>query len=184
MEVFGNPMEIGNKADIIENGYKVNIIEDGYKIKAKGTYNLEELYEELKNWFEHMGYKWLELEYKQVINRDGSKNLEILWQGEKEIDDYVTFKIKLNMNITGINDTEIKLETGATVKRQKCTLEIKSGAWIEKNVDYFKKKLLGKYLPQLYEILIRDRLIDQKQTLYLEVHKLYDELKAFMMIYR
>ena len=175
MEVLGEPVEIGKKIDIIE---------DGYKVKAKGTYNLEEFYVELKNWFEHMGYAWTELEYKQVINRDGSKNLEILWLATKKIDDYVNFKIKLNMGITGVNDTEVKLETGAMVKRQKCTLEIKSGAWIEKDVEAFKGKFLGKYLPQLYEILIRDRLKDQKQTLYLEAHKLYDELKAFMMIYR
>ncbi len=170
--------------DAIEIGKKVEIIEDNYKIKAKGTYNLEELYIELKNWFEHMEYNWNELEYKQVINRDGSKGLEILWLGVKKIDDYVTFKIKLNLGAASITDAEVKLETGATVKRQKCTLEIKSAAYIEKNTEYFKGKFLGKYLPQLYEILIRDRLKDQKETLYLEAHKLYDELKAFMMIYR
>ena len=175
MEVIGDPIKIDEK---------VTIIEDNYKIKSKGTFNLEELYVEMKNWFEHMDYKWYELEYKQVINRDGSKNLEILWLGEKKIDDYVTFKIKLNMNITSINDVEVKLDTGATVKRQKCSLEIKSGAFIAKNLKPFEKKWLGRYMPQLYEILIRDRLKDQKQTLYLEAHKLYDELKAFMMIYR
>jgi len=175
MDLIGKPIEIKNKVDIIE---------DGYKIKSKGTYNLEEFYVEIKNWFEHMGYTWYELEYKQVINRDNSKNLEILWEAVKKIDEYVTFKIKLNMNITGINDAEVKLDTGATVKRQKCTIELKSGAWIEKDLKMFDKMFIGKYLPQLYEILIRDRLKDQKETLYLEAHKLYDELKAFMMIYR
>ena len=87
MEVIGDPIKIDEK---------VTIIEDNYKIKSKGTFNLEELYVEMKNWFEHMDYKWYELEYKQVINRDGSKNLEILWLGEKKIDDYVKFVAELN----------------------------------------------------------------------------------------
>ena len=162
---------------------KIVIIGDGYKIKAKGVYNLEDLYVELNQWFIHMDYKWKELEYKVVTGKGGSQHLEILWEGEKEVDKYTSFIIRLNLG-ADISDVEVTLDGGAKVKRQKGALEFRSEAYMKKNIDVWKGKLMGNTLAKLYEILIRDRLKAQGGQLYGEAHKLYDELKAFMMIYR
>ncbi len=162
---------------------KIVIIKDGYKIKAKGVYNLEDLYVELNQWFVHMGYDWKELEYKVVAGKGGSQHLEILWQGIKEEDKYTTFIIRLNL-AADISDTEVTLDGGAKVKRQKGALEFRSEAYIKRNIGVWEGKFMGNILAKLYEILIRDRLRNQSAQLYLEAHKLYDELKAFMMIYR
>lgn len=162
---------------------KITIIKDGYKIKAKGVYNLEDLYAELNQWFIHMGYSWKELEYKVVAGKGGSQHLEILWQGIKKVDDYTTFVLRLNLG-ADISEVEVTLEGGAKVKRQKGALEFRSEAYLKKNTDVWKGKLMGNKLAKLYEILIRERLNAQAGQLYGEAHKLYDELKAFMMIYR
>ena len=162
---------------------KVEIIKDGYKIKAKGVYNLEDLYLELHQWFDHMGYVWKELEYKMVMGKGGSQRLEILWQGTKEITKYSSFVIKLNLG-ADISEVEVTLDNGGKVKRQKGALEFRSAAWIARNTDAWKGKVMGNKLAKLYEILTRDRLNAEKLQLYGESHKLYDELKAFMMIYR
>lgn len=162
---------------------KIVIIKDGYKIKAKGVYNLEDLYVELNQWFTHMGYKWKELEYKVVAGKAGSQHLEILWEGEKEVDGYTTYIIRLNLG-ADISDAEVTLDGGAKVKRQKGALEFRSEAYIKREIGVWKGKFMGNQLAKLYEILIRDRLRAQSGELYGEAHKLYDELKAFMMIYR
>ncbi len=162
---------------------KIVIIADGYKIKAKGVYNLEDLYVELNQWFIHMGYDWKELEYKVVSGKGGSQHLEILWEGEKKVDEYTNFIIRLNLG-ADISDAEVTLDGGAKVKRQKGALEFRSEAFMLRNKDVWKGKFMGNQLAKLYEILIRDRLKAQGGQLYGEAHKLYDELKAFMMIYR
>ena len=169
-------------ASITSVDKKIPIIKDGYKIKAKGVYNLEDLYVELKQWFEHMGYAWKEIEYKVVAQKGGGQRLELLWQGKKEVDKYSSFIIKLNLG-ADISDVEVTLDNGAKVKRQKGTLEFRSGATIERNIDVWKGKFMGNILAKFYEILIRDRLKAQEGQLYGEAHKLYEELKAFMMIY-
>ncbi|MDP3728965.1 MAG: hypothetical protein Q8R18_05965 [bacterium] len=172
-----------NSVEITRVPDKIEIIKDGYKIKAKGVYNLEDLYVELNQWFTHMGYDWKEIEYKVVAGKGGSQHLEILWQGVKEIGGYSTFIIKLNL-AADITDVEVTLDGGAKVKRQKGTLEFRSAAYIKRNINIWKGKFMGNILAKLYEILIRDRLRAEEGQLYGEAHKLYDELKAFMMIYR
>ena len=162
---------------------EVAVIKDGYKIKAKGVYNVEDLYVELNQWFEHMGYAWKELEYKVITGKGGSQRLEILWMGIKKVNDYSTFVIRLNLG-ADITDVEVTLDNGAKVKRQKGTLEFRSEAKILRNTAVWQGKFMGNFFAKLYELIIRERLTFEKLQLYGEAHKLYDELKAFMMIYR
>lgn len=161
---------------------KIVVIKDGYKIKAKGVYNLEDLYVELNQWFEHMGYAWKEIEYKVIMGKGGFQRLEILWQGTKKVTDYTSFVIRLNLG-ADISEVEVTLDNGGKVKRQKGALEFRSEAYILHNRDVWKDKIMGNQLAKLYEILIKDRLQAEFGQLYGEAHKLYDELKAFMMIY-
>jgi len=174
---------MAEEKDIDSVAGKIVIIKDGYKIKAKGVYNLEDLYVELNQWFVHMGYDWKELEYKVVSGKGGAQHLEILWEGQKKVDDYTSYVIRLNLG-ADISDAEVTLDGGAKVKRQKGALEFRSEAFMLRNKDVWKGKFMGNWLAKLYEILIRDRLKAQGGELYGEAHKLYDELKAFMMIYR
>ena len=81
-------------------------------------------------------------------------------------------------------DVEVTLDGGKKVKRQKGGLEFRSGATLKKNVDLWEGKAFGNMQAKVYEMLNHDRLEAQKGELYGEAHKLYDELKAFMMLYR
>ncbi len=162
---------------------KEAIVEYGYKIKAKATLNADDLYKELYRWFEHYGYEWKELQYKKQDFPNGGFRLELLWQGIKKLDDYSKFVIDLHL-AADLTNVEVKSETGQTGKRQKGTYEFRSGAAIIKNVKVWEKKPFGKLQAKLYDVLIRNRIDQQKTDAYLEVHKLYDELKAFMMLYK
>jgi len=176
--------------DISEPSKEEMIVKFGYKIKAKGTYNMDDLYKELFFWTDHYGYKWYELQYRKIDMGNGAYRLELIWLYEKELDEYSTFIIDLHL-AADLSDVEVtSKDTGQKGKQQKGTIEFRAGAKIKKNTDVWKKSLIGK-IPQirsfnakLYDVLNRERLNQQKEDCYTEVHKLFDELKAFMMIYK
>tara|TARA_Y100000310_G_C20598040_1_gene771531 strand:- start:531 stop:1046 length:516 start_codon:yes stop_codon:yes gene_type:complete len=162
---------------------KEDIVKFGYKIKSKGTFFMDDLYKELYKWFEHYGYDWKEIQYRKTTNPNGSYRLELLWQGEKELDGYASFVIDLHL-AADLSDVEVTSDTGQKGKRQKGTIEFRTGAHIKKNIKVWEKKKFGKFQLRLYDILSRAKLDDQKTEAYVEVHKLYDEIKAFMMLYK
>jgi hypothetical protein len=162
---------------------KIVVVKQGYVIKSKGTFNLEDLYMELQIWFEHMGYKWQEIEYKYEVYKNGETNNEMVWVATKDVTKYSTFEIRLSLQAIG-NTIEVQMENGAKAKRFKGTLEFRTGADIKRHLELWAGQPFGAYQAKLYEILTRDRLKEERDWLYLEAHKLYDELKAFMMIYR
>lgn len=173
--------EEGKKITSVEP--KIEVVKSGYKIKAKGVFNLEDLYMELQIWFEHMGYSWKELEYKIEALKAGESANEFVWVAEKEVNKYSTFVIELSLMAIGMN-VEVQMENGAKAKRFKGSLEFRSEAYIKRNIKYWEGKFAGNFMAKLYEILLKDRLKEEKDWLYIEAHKLYDELKAFMAIYR
>lgn len=164
---------------------KIQIIPSGYKIKSKGIYNIEDLYQEMQLWFQHMGYKWREVEYRFIAGKEGSKTIEIVWIGERIAAShaYTTYIIRLGLQAIG-SDVEVTLDTGAKVKRFKGSLEFRTEAYIKRNVDIFQNTPFPKLFVKGYEILTRDRILAERVELYTEANKLYDELKAFLMIYR
>ena len=152
-------------------------------VKGQGIFNMNDLYLELYLWFTHHGYKWKELEYKILEFGGGKKRSEILWECSRKVDDYTTYVIDLAM-AADTSDQEVTLEGGKKVKRQKATLEFITTAEIKYNKDIWKGKPLAQYQAKVYTLLIHDRLEGQKGELWEEVHKLIDELKAFMIIYQ
>ena len=76
------------------------------------------------------------------------------------------------------------MDTGAKVKRFKGSLEFRTEAYIQRNVDLFVKTPFPSLILKGYEILTRDRLKAEWDELFMEANKLYDELKAFLIIYR
>ncbi len=177
--------------DIAKPISEVTIVKSGQKIKAKGTYIMDDLYKELYKWFEHYGYKWYELQYRKIDHGGGSYRLELLWQAEKTLDEYSTFIIDLHL-AADLSKTEVTTETGGKAKRDKGTLEFRTGAMIKRNTEVWEKSAIGqlmggqvgKFNAKLYEVLNKTRITQQIEDCYVEVHKLYDEIQAFMMIYR
>jgi hypothetical protein len=163
---------------------KINIIKWGHKIKAKGVYNLDDLYVELQLWFSHMGYSWHEVEYKKMVFGGGAYRAEIIWIGTKRADDYNSYEMKISL-AADVKDAEVTLDGGKKVKRQKAGLEFITGAKLVRDTDIWKDwgPFPAKFQKNLYEHLIRDRLRHREDELWGEANKLYDELKAFLLLF-
>lgn len=161
---------------------KITIVEYGYKIKIKTKTYFDYLYKDVYYWMGHHGYKWKELMYGVIEHPSGGKRIEIVWQGTKQVDDYVTYIINCHLAADG-TDVNVKLDNGKETKLFTGTHEFRIGASIKKNTDFFEGKLLGDQQAKLYEMLIRDRLDNQSLEAYTEVHKLINHLKSVLQYY-
>ncbi|MFH1972013.1 MAG: hypothetical protein ABIJ18_00885 [archaeon] len=161
---------------------KIELVESGYKIKVKTAVYFDHLYKEIYFWMMHHGYEWKELQYGIIDFPKGGERLELLWKGVKQEDDYSTFVIECYM-ADDASDVEAQLENGKKVKLRSGTHEFRIGAYITKKIDVWEGKPFGNTQAKLYEMLIRDRLENQKTQLYVEAHKFIDNLKTILKYY-
>jgi hypothetical protein len=159
-------------------GDRITIVPQGTKVKVKGVYNMDDLYGEIQLWMTHMGYVWHEVEYKKTVKGGGLDELQIIWVGTKNVDDYVDFEIQIDL-LAFVSGTEVALANGKKLKRHKCALEFRIGGYMRKNDGYYKKD----WQKKLYEYLIRDRIRQQEGDIFGETTKLIDELRAFTLQY-
>jgi hypothetical protein len=171
---------MAEKITSVEEG--VTLVEYGYKIKIKTTTYFDHLYKEVFFWLNHHGYQWKELSYGVIDFPNGGNRMELLWQGVKKEDDYSTFIIDCHLAADGA-DSKKKLDNGKEVKLRTGTHEFRIGAYIKKDISVWEGKLFGQQQAKLYEMLIRDRLEEQKTQLYVEVHKFIDVLKTILKYY-
>lgn len=156
------------------------VVPMGYKIKQVSVFNLDYLYKDITRWFQHFDYSWKELQYRQENQPDGTTHLEIRWTAEKEINNYMKFVIDMEFLIF-MKDAEVE-ENGVKVKRNKGAVEIRTGAYIAKDLDIWKNM---NALRRIYDnYLIRHRIEDLEDDLYIEAHKLYNMIKSFLNLHR
>jgi len=161
---------------------KVVMVQPGYKIKIKTMTYFDHLYKEIFFWMKSHGYAWKELQYGIIDFPSGGKRLELLWRGIKQADDYSKFVIDCHI-AADVSDVDVKLDNGKTAKMTKGTHEFRIGGYIEKNVEVWEGKILGDMQAKLYEIMIRDRLEQQKDIFYIEAHKFIDQMKHLLKYY-
>lgn len=155
------------------------VIPMGYKIKKSGVFHIEYLYKDMQRWFEHFGYNWKEIQYRQETQPDGTIHLEIRWTADRALNNYLSFVIDTEFLIF-MKDIEIE-EKGKKIKRKKGSVELRMGAAMGKNMEIWKK---SNQLRKMYDnFLIRQRYEDMEEDLYIEVHKLFAMVKKFLELH-
>ena len=158
------------------------VVPVGYKIKQKAVFNFEELYKAIYRWFEHYNYKWYELKYSHEVVQNGNFHTEIVWEARREINDYLSYVMTFEF-ILDFGEAQIDKE-GVKIKTNAGTVEMRASAFIEKNVDFWEKKPMGKFMRKMYDnFLNKDRLNTEEYNLYIEAHKLFNEVKAFLNLH-
>lgn len=153
---------------------------DGTKIKAAGTFDAGELYEQMQRWFVHKGYDWKELRYKAVDTPEGGRLTEIKWEASKAVDDYVTAIIEVDAQFM-VSEVEATLPNNAKKKMHKGSVEFKFTAYLKKNIEVWKSKLFGDFLGLVYEkILIFNRLKEYEKGHIAETAQLMEEVRLYL----
>ncbi|MBI4155504.1 hypothetical protein HY498_05475 [Candidatus Woesearchaeota archaeon] len=159
------------------------ILPEGYKIKGTNVvFNLEEIYKFCMRWFEHNGWTWAELSYRDSTRSDGGKTIEYNWEARKEFDKYISFVITMDV-LTIAKEIEIE-EGGRKLKKMKGLIEFSFSAYLEKSEEKFGKGESGKFLRKMYEkYVIRKKIEDAEEVMYREIIELINELKAFLSLH-
>lgn len=117
----------------------------GLRLKKKGTFDLNKLYKEMRDWFSENDYDFQEKENAKK-ETDKGQQIIIKWEADRKIDEYAQFKIKVNFlmeEIEEVRKDNKKLNEG--------TVEIKF--WADVILDYtnkWEKKPFGKFLFNMY----------------------------------
>lgn len=150
------------------------------KIRESGIVDLDKLYEEIWKWFVENKYITTEKNETEKQLPDG-KDLKIIWQGWRKVDDYIRFWINVEIWIVRCVDVVVE-ENGEKVTRQKGDIEIRFYAEMEKDYESkFKRTKFGQFIRFVLDrYLIKKRLIAYRDKLRAETYELYDKSKEIM----
>ena len=155
------------------------------KLKRKAIFSMDDLYKNVKHWFDYEGYgdqtkSFIEEKYVERMKGD-SKLLEIQWEAQKNETDYVTFVIRIGFFVLGLKDAEIEVG-GKKIGTQKGEVEMSIKSFI---LTDRKKRWNSKLMQNLYEkYIIKDRIEDYKTDLYSKTYSLHDEIKNYLEMHQ
>ena len=151
------------------------------KIKKDGIVDFNELYRSTKKFLEDYGWaneEELEKKYVERTKPGGVKQIEVAWEGGKNVGGFFKYVLKLTFLIIGM--TEVEVQQGNVKKKlQKGSFEVRIDARVETNKKWDKISGLQKiYL----NMVVPKRLEEYKIDLDSKVSKLHSFIKTFMGI--
>lgn len=130
------------------------------KIKYNGIFSFKDFYKFCHDWLtEETGLDIVETKYDEKLSGD-SKEIEVEWAGEKEINDYFKFKSKIGMKIKGLTKVEIN-QGGVKVSTNSGSIEVSIKGVLIKDYDgKFETSAFKKFLRAIYEKWVIPSTID------------------------
>ena len=102
------------------------------KIKYNGIFSFPDFYKFCYDWLtEEPELKIKETKYTEKLSGD-SKNIDVEWIGEKEINDYFKFEVKVEFKIIGLKQIEV-VQENTKVKTNDGSIEVKVGGTLIKD---------------------------------------------------
>lgn len=151
------------------------------KIKYTGIFSLKDLYLFCYDWLkEETDLILSEKKYKEKIVGD-TKNVEIIWEGERKVTDYFKFEIKVEFMILGMKKVEIN-QAGRKISANQGQIEIKvKGTLIRDYEGKFEKSSTQKFWRSIYEKWIIPSRIEQFESKLTEdCDEFLSQTKAFL----
>lgn len=150
-------------------------------VKHRGLFSMRELVQAIQKWFVDNNYKFRPSAYKAKADE-----LECEMEGEREITEYLRFKILLHFWARDLKDVEV-VQEGEKKKLQEAyiNLEITGQIWFDWTKRFKKNKFLV-WLEDFYQkYIIRQELGDvYEDDILLKMSKLSDVVKGALGIER
>jgi hypothetical protein len=154
------------------------------RIQYDGLFDLNELYKHAYNWFNWRKFDIAEKKYSEKAKATG-KEVTIEWDVTKSIDEYSGFEIKVKWELKGVQDVDVKKDSG-TAKMQKGEVNV----WISANLktdrqDYWTQNVMQSFLRSFYDkYLYRSTFERLKGELWKTGWDFFNEMKSFLNLYR
>lgn len=153
-----------------------------YVISHNGIFDFDGLFPAISEWYDNMNYAHFERKHSEKMTSTG-KYIEANWVGEREVTDYVVFKINLEIWLRDLVEIAVEVD-GQPVKRQKGRIELVFSCEFEKNYkDQFddREGTFSHFLMKMYErYIIADQLDVFESKLIVETVDFINTLKKFL----
>jgi hypothetical protein len=119
-------------------------------IRYRGLFDWDGLYYHISDWFKRYRYYLVEQMYKHKVPSPLGAEQELFWWGEKELTDFVRFRIEVEFHLWDMTEIEV-IKDGKKKTLTNARLEIKiSGKLIFDWQDKFERNKFTRALRTLY----------------------------------
>lgn len=118
-------------------------------IRYTGLFDFDALYSAIVDWFKNQGYIWEEETYKHKVPSPRGAEVEFKWMGEKDITDYIKYKIVMDVHLWDITEVEVK-ERKKKLTNARFQIVMKGTITTDWQKKWGKNKFT-KFLGKLYE---------------------------------
>ena len=148
-------------------------VASGFKLIYDGVFDLDRLYSEIRSWFDEYLYGFEETKHSDKVKAKG-REIEYVFKGSKEINDYVKYGIKATFFLEEVNPVSGNLVKAKAVVNFEGTVE----------TDYRDRWQKTKFMEFLFRFynnyLVKDEIQRQKGRLYKEIIALHDLAKDIL----
>lgn len=83
---------------------------DPIRVRYSGLFDFDALYAAIIDWCKNYGYLWEEETYKHKVPSPKGAEQEFKWVAEKEVNDYIKYKIVMEPHIWDLTEVEVEKE--------------------------------------------------------------------------
>ena len=161
-----------------------DFVANNIKVRQVSIFDMGDLYKTMFRWFSQHNYDFQEKQYMEQTTQ-GGKHLEIGWETNRKISDYIKFHIDIKFLIVGLDSVEIEINNMKN-KTNKGDVEMRFTAWLE--LDYEGKwegNAFIKFLKEAYnKFIIKSRIEDYEAELHEELYEFIGEIKSYLNLYK
>jgi hypothetical protein len=151
------------------------------KIKYGGIFNFADFYQFCYEWLrDETGLLLSENKYSEKINGD-SKNVEIEWNGHRDVTDYFRFEVRIFFRVLGLANIELA-EGNRKIKTNKGNVEVNvTGDLVRDYEGKFEKTAFQKFLRGIYEKSVIHARIEQfQEKIITDCDEFLSQAKAYL----
>ncbi|MGV8141415.1 MAG: hypothetical protein ACP5NW_03160 [Candidatus Woesearchaeota archaeon] len=164
-------------------GEKFEILDTPLLIKYKGVFDFDGMYKMMHTWLVSKRFLFQEDTYKDKIYTPFGNELEITWNAERKVTEFIKEYITIEFHLWDFAEAEV-IKDGKKTKMTKARMEMKIFAYLE--LDYSKKFSEGdsfsKKLGQFYmeKIIYWDWRIRYANVLEYNIYDLHTKIKKYL----
>jgi hypothetical protein len=150
------------------------------KIEKKAQFDMIDLYKTMKSWFDLHEYKFAEKQYQEEVKGD-KKSISIVWDGEKDVNEYTRFKLAVSISLKNYEFIETKkgkiVEGSLVIKFGAVVRSDYENRWEKSPVMVFFRGIFDKFIAsnkkERYEKELKEDAYDifHRTKAYLNLHK-------------
>lgn len=151
------------------------------KIKYKGIFSFKDFYKFCHEWLtEETGLDVVEGKYSEKLSGD-AKDIEVEWEGTKNMTDYFKFEAKISFKIEGLTKIDIN-KGGAKVSTNNGSVEVGIKGSIIRDVDgKFETTAFKKFLREIYEKwVISEKIENYEEKIISSCDEFLSQAKAWL----